>query len=169
MTLFSLDMDSDINCGDVTSNTMGFCDRKAVPVNIDNLFSTTSSDAEDSVSAHGTFIQNHDVSGSSTSVPDELVITHESTMFLDIVDICWSPCCGYSYIILLVNPSSQQGHAAPMKSLQRLDIISSVTALLNGMIKEPLEIMYDWDAQPELLGLVKARFPNIHVVKKEKS
>ena len=68
-----------------------------------------------------------------------------------------------------MNPSSQQGHAAPMKSLQRLDIISSVTALLNGMIKKPLEIMYDWDAQPELLGLVKARFPNIHVVKKEKS
>ncbi len=64
-----------------------------------------------------------------------------------------------------MNPSSQQGHAAPMKS----DIISSVTALLNGMIKKPLEIMYDWDAQPELLGLVKARFPNIHVVKKEKS
>jgi hypothetical protein len=133
MTLFSLDMDSDINCGDVTSNTMGFCDRKAVPVNIDNLFSTTSSDAEDSVSAHGTFIQNHDVSGSSTSVPDELVITHESTMFLGIVDICWSPCCGYRYIIRLVNPSSRQGHAAPLKSLPRLDIISSITALLKAV------------------------------------
>jgi len=29
--------------------------------------------------------------------------------------------------------------------------------------------MYDWDVQPGLLGLVKARFPNIHVVKKEQS
>ena len=133
MTLFSLDMDADINCGDVTSNTMGFRNRKAVPVIIDNLFSTTSSDAEDSVSAHGTFIQNHDVSGSSTSVPDELVITHESTMFLGIVDICWSPCCGYRYIIRLVNPSSRQGHAAPLKSLPRLDIISSITALLKAV------------------------------------
>ena len=56
-----------------------------------------------------------------------------------------------------------------MKSLQSLDIISSITALLNDMVKKPLEIKYDWDVQPELLGLVKARFPNIHVVKKEKS
>jgi hypothetical protein len=50
MTLFSLDMDADINCGDVTSNIIWFHDRKAVPVNINNLFSTTSSNAEASVS-----------------------------------------------------------------------------------------------------------------------
>jgi len=56
-----------------------------------------------------------------------------------------------------------------LKSLQSLDIISSITALLNDMVKKPLEITYDWDVQPELLGLVKARFPNIHVVKKEQS
>jgi hypothetical protein len=93
----------------------------------------------------------------------------EASMFLDIVDISWNPCCGYSCIIWLVDPSHRRGHTALLKSLLSCDIISSVTALLNGMKKKPLQIMYDWDVNQELLGLLKALFPNMEVTQKEKS
>jgi hypothetical protein len=49
------------------------------------------------------------------------------------------------------------------------DIISSITSLLNGMRKQPSEILYDWDFQPELLQLIKVRHPNINIIKHSKS
>ena len=76
-------------------------------------------------------------------------------MFLDIVELRKNSCCGYSYIIRLVDPSDRRGNAAPLKSLLLFDIISSITSLLNGMRKQPSEILYDWDFQPELLQLLK--------------
>ncbi len=56
-----------------------------------------------------------------------------------------------------------------MISLLCCDIISSVTELLNGMKKKPLQIMYDWYVQQALLGFLEVLFPNIEVTQKEKS
>ena len=95
-TLFSLDVDAVAERihSDVSVTAGCNVGRKAIPVNIDNLFSTNSSDAEDNVPASITLSRMH----VSPPIP---------SMFLDIVDLRKNSCCGYSYIIRLVDPSDR--------------------------------------------------------------
>jgi hypothetical protein len=137
MKLFDVDSDDDGICREINVITTLRCaSLKAVEVNIDNLFSTTSSNEENAAGLGGSLF---------ASSPCQT--SDQSTMFLDIVDMTDNPCCGYHYILRLVCPDSRCGHAISLKSLLHCDIISSVTHLLNTMKLKPVIICYDWEAQ----------------------
>jgi hypothetical protein len=100
LTLFSLDIDSEGICIDVPVKPGCFHNRKAVPVNIEDLFSTTSSDAEDMEIAAVTCSPNQgnivNAVGKNTFLLPPISRCDEASTFLDIVDFFWNTCCGYS-------------------------------------------------------------------------
>jgi hypothetical protein len=159
MKLFDVDSDDDVICRELNDiTTLHRASLKAVEVNIDNLFSTTSSNEKNAAGLGGSLF-----ASSPCQTPNQ------STMFLDIVDMTDNPCCGYHYILCLVCPDSRRGHAISLKSLLHCDIISAVTHLLNTMKLKPVVICYDWAAQSELLILFQSQFPHVKVIKAEKS
>ncbi len=48
------------------------------------------------------------------------------TSFIDIVDMTSHPCCGYKYILRMVDPAHRYGHAVVMKSMSKDGIYYSL-------------------------------------------
>ena len=52
------------------------------------------------------------------------------TSFLDVIDLTSKPCCGYSYLLRMVDPVSRYGHVVVLKSMLKDDIFYSLRRLM---------------------------------------
>jgi hypothetical protein len=51
--------------------------------------------------------------------------------YVDIVDMSAHDCCGFSYILCLVDPISRVGHVTPMKTNSSIDVMSGFHRLIS--------------------------------------
>jgi hypothetical protein len=65
------------------------------------------------------------------------------TSFIDVVDLTSHPCCGYEYILRMVDPAHRYGHAVVMKSMSKDDIYYSLRRLLTIVCIQPTTLYFD--------------------------
>jgi hypothetical protein len=57
--------------------------------------------------------------------------------YVDIVDMSAHKCCGFSYILHLVDPIARVGHATPMKTNSSIDVMSGFRRLMSLSKRQP--------------------------------
>jgi hypothetical protein len=62
--------------------------------------------------------------------------------YVDVVDMSAHQCCGFSYILRLVDPIARVGHATPMKTNSSVDVISGFRRLMSMSRIQPSTIYY---------------------------
>jgi hypothetical protein len=62
--------------------------------------------------------------------------------YVDVVDMLAHQCCGFSYILRLVDPIARVGHATPMKTNSSIDVISGFRRLMSMSRIQPSTIYY---------------------------
>ena len=75
----------------------------------------------------------------SRSSSDSLILTS----FIDVVDLTSHPCCGYKYILRMVDPVHRYGHSVAMKSTSKDDINYSLRRLLTVVRIQPSTLYFD--------------------------
>jgi hypothetical protein len=62
--------------------------------------------------------------------------------FLDIVDLTSNSCCGYTYILRMVDPVHRYGHAVVLKSLSKGDVCYSLSRLMMVVRIQPTTLYF---------------------------
>ncbi|MFY7882391.1 MAG: hypothetical protein ACOVR6_08855 [Fimbriimonas sp.] len=62
--------------------------------------------------------------------------------FLDVVDLTSNPCCGYTYILRMVDPVHRYGHAVVLKSKSNDDVCYSLSRLMNVVRIQPTTVYF---------------------------
>jgi hypothetical protein len=108
-------------------------------INLESYESTTILPTNDGVSAEN---NSHDSSCTSmntflkkisTIIPYPIhmpkrapCVNVKLTSFLDVIDLTLKPCCGYLYMLQMVDPVSRYGHMVVLKSMPKEDFFTSL-------------------------------------------
>jgi len=82
--------------------------------------------------------------------------------FLDIVNMSAHTCCGYCFILRMVDPIARVGHATVMKSKSPNDVIVAFRHLMRVVCVEPTEIYYDTNLS--FLASLVEHYPNVTLI-----
>ena len=85
--------------------------------------------------------------------------------YLDVVDLSATPCCGYLYMLRMVDPVSRYGHVVPLKSSSSDNIIDALNRLMMVCRVKPTTLFYS----PSLsfVADVSNQYPSVQFVERE--
>jgi hypothetical protein len=84
------------------------------------------------------------------------------TSFLDVIDLMTKPCCGYLYLLQMVDPVSRYGHVAVMKSMSKDHFLYSFHRLMTVAHVKP-ETLY-FSATISFVSEVSNQYPSVQFV-----
>ena len=154
----SLDHKSSASSENIASNTTAKIVDCAVPA-----VQSPISNVEDSVSVDD---DNYPTTSSVNTVSSSLVGNKKNGVvlksFLDIVNMSAHTCCGYRFILRMVDPIARVGHATVMKSKSPNDVIVAFPHLMRVARVEPTEIYYDTNLS--FLASLVEHYPNVTLI-----
>lgn len=84
------------------------------------------------------------------------------TSYLDVIDLTSKPCCGYSYLLRMVDPVSRYGHVVVLKSMLKDDIFYSLRRLMAVSRVKP-ETLY-FSSLISFVSELSNEYPSVHLV-----
>jgi len=151
----SLDHKSSASSENLASNTIVKIVDCAIPA-----VQSPISNVEDSVAVDE---DNYPTTSSVNTVSSSLVGHKKSGVvlksFLDIVNMSAHTCCGYRFILRMVDPIARVSHATVMKSKSTNDVIVAFHHLMRVARVEPTEIYYDTNLS--FLASLVEHYPNV--------
>ncbi len=144
-------------------------------VDLDNYASTAVHSIKDNASSDDT--GSHE--SLSTSIPSYLkaisnvipypikIWSHTKTdinlsSFLDVVDLSMMPCCGYFYMLRMVDPVSRYGHVVPLKSSSSENVIDALNPLMMVCRVKPLTLYFS--SSLSFVSDVSNQYPSVQFV-----
>lgn len=118
-------------------------------INLESYESTTIFPTNDGVSAEDSHHSSETSMNSflkkiSTIIPYPIhmpkraaCVNEKLTSFLDVVDLTSKPCCGYLYMLRMVDPVSRYGHVVVLKSMSKDDFFYSFNRLMTVVRVKP--------------------------------
>jgi hypothetical protein len=101
----------------------------------------------------------------STTSPNKLFVCFH----VNIVDLTDVECCGYNYVLRLVDPLLRRGHAIVLKSVSPPSLVDTFGELVSIIRYKPNQICYSYAAIDRVASVLAANYPDIQFIKKDPS
>jgi hypothetical protein len=89
---------------------------------------------------------------------------HDLHSFLDLVDMSQHTCCGYSFILRLVDPISRLGHVTLLKNFPTSDLLTGFNKLMSLSWVQPKCVVYD--SKIVFMNDLVELYPLVHFVER---